>query len=163
LFRGGKLLIINDNEYIDSPVLKKVYQNGQFLYAGKWIPGLLSNFRRFFRVMKRLQRKAQKTNNFILKKKLFLLKFMKILPSILFLLNSKYQLFPIRESLQLKIPSIGIVDNRLNPYIYSYAIAGNLSMRGALNTYMNIVLESCKHAEILKRLSYKKIKFNKLS
>jgi small subunit ribosomal protein S2 len=163
--QGGTLLFVGTKRQAQEVVREQAARCGMFYVTNRWLGGTLTNFETIKKSIRRLKRveKMEQEGNFgnltkkeigkLLKEKAKLdknlvgLKEMSILPSALFIIDTKKEAIAVAEANKLKIPSIGIVDTNCDPDEVMYPVPGNDDAIRSIKLFTTIIADAVLDAK----------------
>lgn len=134
----GILLSINLKPGTYKYNMLNIKKFGQYFITGKYVGGLLTNF------------KNVKTNYSSLLNMLRL-------PNVVFLSNLNNCVPVVKECVKLSIPLVGIIDSNINPEYFNYPIPGNSESIVSTKLYYNLLYKAVFTGLLKQRVKYLKI------
>ena len=71
----------------------------------------------------------------------------KVIPDLVFIIDTNYESLAIAESVKLGIPIIAILDSNSNPDNIDFPIPGNDDARRSIDLYCNLIKETINNAK----------------
>ncbi len=186
---GGKILIVSTKKQASESVLKLANETDQFYVNHRWLGGMLTNWKTIQNSIKRLKKLEKDlsqdddigfTKKEILKltgekdklkRSLGGISEMKVIPNMLFIIDTNIESIAVKEAVKLNIPIVAILDSNSDPTGINYPIPGNDDARRSINLYCELLKETIVDAkkyiaiqtptkQINKEVSTEKIKSN---
>jgi len=141
--RGGKILFVGTKKQAAPIVEEEAKRCSMYYVAHRWLGGMLTNFRTIRNSVDRMKaiEKAREDGSFAqltkkevleqerayekLNKVLVGIKDMVKIPDLVFVIDAKNEIIPVKESRKLGIPLTGICDTNTDPDILDYPIPAN--------------------------------------
>ena len=178
---GGKILIVSTKKQASESVLKLASETEQFYVNHRWLGGMLTNWKTIQNSIKRLKKLEKDlsqdddigfTKKEILKlsgekdklkRSLGGISDMKVVPNMLFIIDTNVESIAVKEAIKLNIPIVAVLDSNSDPTGIDYPIPGNDDARRSINLYCEILKDTINDAKkyIAKKTeiySYYKIK-----
>ena len=160
---GGKILIVSTKKNNrTSKFISERYN--QFHVNYRWLGSMLTNWNTIqnsIKRMKMLEKQLSDENTGFTKKEI--LKFgkekdklqrslggiseMKILPKLIFIIDTNIESLAVNEAKKLNIPIIAVLDTNSDPTGIDYPIPGNDDARRSINLYCELLKSTIKDAE----------------
>ena len=161
---GGKILIVSTKKQASEQVSSLAKDTNQFYVNYRWLGGMLTNWNTIqnsIKRMKMLEKQLSDENTGFTKKEI--LKFgkekdklqrslggiseMKILPKLIFIIDTNIESLAVNEAKKLNIPIIAVLDTNSDPTGIDYPIPGNDDARRSINLYCELLKSTIKDAE----------------
>ena len=161
---GGKILIVSTKKQASEQVSSLAKDTNQFYVNYRWLGGMLTNWNTIqnsIKRMKMLEKQLSDENTGFTKKQI--LKFgkekdklqrslggiseMKILPKLIFIIDTNIESLAVNEAKKLNIPIIAVLDTNSDPTGIDYPIPGNDDARRSINLYCDLLKNTIKDAE----------------
>lgn len=159
--RGGSLLFVGTKKQAQDAVLEEAQRAGQYYINQRWLGGMLTNFSTIKQSIEKLNQldeilqKPEETN--FTKKELVNIgrefeklnrnlagiRYMKKLPSAIFIVDPKKENIAVKEARKLNIPIVAIVDTNCDPDEIDYVIPGNDDAIRAIRLFAAKVADAC--------------------
>ena len=175
---GGKILIVSTKKQASESVLKLASETEQFYVNHRWLGGMLTNWKTIQKSIKRLKKleKDLDQDEDIGFTKKEILKFtgerdklkrslggiseMKVIPNMLFIIDTNIESIAVKEAIKLNIPIVAILDSNSDPTGINFPIPGNDDARRSINLYCELLKETIVDAK--KHIAKKVIPANKI-
>ena len=142
-----KILIVKNNDFYN---LNYYFNNKNvFFYIKKWIGGLLTNFRLVRKNKIFASKELLAVNN---------INFLRYMPSLIFIFDTKISKWPLFEAYNLEIPTSSII-NSSSLYIdfINYPVIGNNKSFEAIYLYVNFIRNAIMKGKQKERLKILRI------
>ena len=162
---GGKILIVSTKKQASESVLKLASETGQFYVNHRWLGGMLTNWKTIQNSIKRLKKLendlSQDEDIGFTKKEILKLSSekdklqrslggisdMKVVPNMLFIIDTNIESIAVKEAIKLNIPIVAVLDSNSDPTGINYPIPGNDDARRSINLYCELIKNTIKDAE----------------
>jgi len=162
---GGKILIVSTKKQASESVLKLASETGQFYVNHRWLGGMLTNWKTIQNSIKRLKKLENdlsqdedigftkkeilklSSEKDKLKRSLGGISDMKVVPNMLFIIDTNIESIAVKEAIKLNIPIVAILDSNSDPTGINYPIPGNDDARRSINLYCEILKETINDAK----------------
>ena len=157
---GGKILIVSTKKQASESILKLANETNQFYVNHRWLGGMLTNWKTIqnsIRRLKKLEKDLSQDEDIGFTKKEILklssekdklkrslggISEMKVIPNMLFIIDTNIESIAVKEAVKLNIPIVAILDSNSDPTDISYPIPGNDDARRSINLYCEILKET---------------------
>ena len=162
---GGKILIVSTKKQASESILKLASETDQFYVNHRWLGGMLTNWKTIQNSIKRLKKLEKDlsqdedigfTKKEILKltsekdklkRSLGGISDMKVIPNMLFIIDTNIESIAVKEAIKLNIPIVAILDSNSDPTGINYPIPGNDDARRSINLYCEILKDTINDAK----------------
>ena len=162
---GGKILIVSTKKQASESVLKLANETDQFYVNHRWLGGMLTNWKTIQNSIKRLKKLEKElsqdedigfTKKEILKltgekdklkRSLGGISEMKVVPNMLFIIDTNVESIAVKEAIKLNIPIVAILDSNSDPTGINYPIPGNDDARRSINLYCELLKDTIVDAK----------------
>ena len=162
---GGKILIVSTKKQASESVLKLASETEQFYVNHRWLGGMLTNWKTIQNSIKRLKKLEKDlsqdedigfTKKEILKlsgekeklkRSLGGISDMKVVPNMLFIIDTNVESIAVKEAIKLNIPIVAVLDSNSDPTGMDYPIPGNDDARRSINLYCEILKDTINDAK----------------
>ena len=162
---GGKILIVSTKKQASESVLKLANETEQFYVNHRWLGGMLTNWKTIQNSIKRLKKLEKDlsqdedigfTKKEILKlsgekdklkRSLGGISDMKVIPNMLFIIDTNVESIAVKEAVKLNIPIVAVLDSNSDPTGINYPIPGNDDARRSINLYCEILKDTINDAK----------------
>ena len=162
---GGKILIVSTKKQASESVLKLASETEQFYVNHRWLGGMLTNWKTIQNSIKRLKKLEKDlsqdedigfTKKEILKlsgekdklkRSLGGISDMKVVPNMLFIIDTNVESIAVKEAIKLNIPIVAVLDSNSDPTGIDYPIPGNDDARRSINLYCEILKDTINDAK----------------
>ena len=162
---GGKILIVSTKKQASESVLKLASETEQFYVNHRWLGGMLTNWKTIQNSIKRLKKLEKDlsqdddigfTKKEILKlsgekdklkRSLGGISDMKVVPNMLFIIDTNVESIAVKEAIKLNIPIVAVLDSNSDPTGINYPIPGNDDARRSINLYCEILKDTINDAK----------------
>ena len=162
---GGKILIVSTKKQASESVLKLASETEQFYVNHRWLGGMLTNWKTIQNSIKRLKKLekdlSQDEDIGFTKKEILKLSGerdklkrsiggisdMKVIPNMLFIIDTNVESIAVKEAIKLNIPIIAVLDSNSDPTGISFPIPGNDDARRSINLYCELLKETIMDAK----------------
>ena len=162
---GGKILIVSTKKQASDSVLKLASETDQFYVNHRWLGGMLTNWKTIQNSIKRLKKLekdlSQDEDTGFTKKEILKLtgekdklkrslggiSEMKVIPNMLFIIDTNIESIAVKEAVKLSIPIVAILDSNSDPTGINYPIPGNDDARRSINLYCELLKETIVDAK----------------
>jgi small subunit ribosomal protein S2 len=158
--KGGSVLFVGTKKQAKVAVREYAEKCGMPYVTERWLGGMLTNWQTISKSVAKLDeienlRKTGKIESFSKKEQLEIsrsyeklnknlggIRYMKGLPSAVFVIDTVEEETAVREANKLKIPVIGVVDTNSDPDSITFPIPGNDDAIRAISLYVNAAAEA---------------------
>ncbi len=162
---GGKVLIVSTKKQASESVQKLASETDQFYVNHRWLGGMLTNWKTIQNSIKRLKKLEKDlsqdedigfTKKEILKlsgekdklkRSLGGISDMKVIPNMLFIIDTNVESIAVKEAVKLNIPIVAVLDSNSDPTGINYPIPGNDDARRSINLYCEILKDTINDAK----------------
>ena len=162
---GGKVLIVSTKKQASESVQKLASETDQFYVNHRWLGGMLTNWKTIQNSIKRLKQLEKDlsqdedigfTKKEILKlsgekdklkRSLGGISDMKVIPNMLFIIDTNVESIAVKEAIKLNIPIVAVLDSNSDPTGINYPIPGNDDARRSINLYCEILKDTINDAK----------------
>ena len=161
---NGKILFISTKKQASEAVAEIAKETNQYYVNHRWLGGMLTNWGTISNSIKKLERLnidlVSENRGFTkkellkmgvqrdkLQKSLGGIASMKKVPDLVFVIDTNYESLAIKESINLSIPIVAILDTNSDPEGISFPIPGNDDARRSIDLYCNLIKETIKSAK----------------
>jgi small subunit ribosomal protein S2 len=158
--QGGVVLFVGTKRQAQEAIAQEAQRCGMYYVNQRWLGGLLTNFvtiQKSIQRLKALEEMSQDGRYDLLSKKevarlererkgleknLSGIKEMKLLPQVLFVIDSKKEEIAVKEAKRLGIKVVGIVDTNCDPENIDYIIPGNDDALRAIKLFVSKIADA---------------------
>ena len=162
---GGKVLIVSTKKQASESVQKLASETDQFYVNHRWLGGMLTNWKTIQNSIKRLKKLekdlSQEEDIGFTKKEILKLSGekdklkrslggisdMKVIPNMLFIIDTNVESIAVKEAVKLNIPIVAVLDSNSDPTGINYPIPGNDDARRSINLYCEILKDTINDAK----------------
>ena len=162
---GGKILVVSTKKQASESILKLANDTDQFYVNHRWLGGMLTNWKTIQNSIKRLKKLEKDlsqdedigfTKKEILKltsekdklkRSLGGISEMKVVPNMLFIIDTNIESIAVKEAIKLNIPIVAILDSNSDPTGISFPIPGNDDARRSINLYCELLKDTILDAK----------------
>ncbi len=162
---GGKILIVSTKKQASESILKLANDTDQFYVNHRWLGGMLTNWKTIQNSIKRFKKLEKDlsqdedigfTKKEILKltgekdklkRSLGGISEMKVVPNMLFIIDTNVESIAVKEAIKLNIPIVAILDSNSDPTGISFPIPGNDDARRSINLYCELLKDTILDAK----------------
>ena len=162
---GGKILIVSTKKQASESVLKLASETEQFYVNHRWLGGMLTNWKTIQNSIKRfkkLEKDLSQDDDIGFTKKEILklsgerdklkrslggISDMKVVPNMLFIIDTNVESIAVKEAIKLNIPIVAVLDSNSDPTGIDYPIPGNDDARRSINLYCEILKDTINDAK----------------
>lgn len=153
----GKVLFVSTKESVRNITEEFATKCGQFYINHRWLGGMLTNWKSISKSIRKLDYldkllTDQKTKSIYTKKEILLfekkkeklnllfkgIRNMKRMPNAVIIINTNKDNICVKESFNLGIPTVAVLDTNSNPDMISYPIPGNDDSIKSISFYLKI-------------------------
>ncbi len=157
---GGKILIVSTKKQASESILKLANETDQFYVNHRWLGGMLTNWKTIQNSIKRLKKLekdlSQEEDIGFTKKEILKLtgekdklkrslggiSDMKVVPNMLFIIDTNIESIAVKEAIKLQIPIVAILDSNSDPTGINFPIPGNDDARRSINLYCELLKDT---------------------
>jgi small subunit ribosomal protein S2 len=159
--RGGHVLFVGTKRQAAEIIQEEAQRAGQFYITGRWLGGILTNFRTVKGGIERLrdlERMEEDGSLELLPKKEALslsrerekldkflggIKMMNSIPSVLVVVDPAHERIAVREGRKLRIPIVGLTDTNCDPDKVDFVVPGNDDAIRSIKLIMSRLADAC--------------------
>ena len=164
IVNGGKILFVSTKKQASESIAEVAKETDQYFVNYRWLGGMLTNWGTIsgsIKKLKKIEIDLVAENRGFTKKELLKMSIqrdklqrslggiaeMKKIPDLVFIIDTNYESFAIKESLNLGIPIVAILDTNSNPEGIDFPITGNDDARRSIDLYCSLLKETIQNAK----------------
>jgi small subunit ribosomal protein S2 len=158
--KGGSILLVGTKRQAQDAIREAAEKTEMPYVNERWLGGMLTNFETVRRSVSRLEQletmEREGTHQFLTKKEVLMLKkdrekllhvlggvrYMRKLPSVVFVIDPDQEEIAVLEARKLEIPVVALIDTNCNPDLIDYLIPGNDDAMRSVRLICSIVRDA---------------------
>ena len=161
---GGKILFVSTKKQATEIISTLAKDTSQYYVNHRWLGGMLTNWKTIsnsIKYYKKLSEDLKKENKGFTKKEILKMgaerdklerslggiSEMQKIPDMIFIIDTNIEALAVKESLNLDIPIVAVIDTNSDPTGINFPIPGNDDARRAINLYCELVKKTILDAQ----------------